>query len=239
MTLNIKSIGSGKPLVLLHGWGFDQTVWFDLVETIKNTFTIYLVDLPGFGNSPMMDWEAFKKNLLERLPANFALLGWSMGGLYATRLAIEEENRVTHLINVASSPRFIIDREWPGIEDKILANFYKNVIKDSRQALRQFIALQLQTSNYETRSNSLPLKVGLEAGLKILATWDLRKQLDNLKCPTCYMFGRLDGIVPGVLRKTMQNMWPHFDYVLFNKSAHVPFISDEDLFIEELERFLV
>lgn len=238
MTLNIKSIGSGKPLVLLHGWGFDHTVWCNLVETIKNTYTIYLVDLPGFGNSPMIDWEAFKKSLLERLPAYFALLGWSMGGLYATRLALEVENRVTQLINVASSPRFLIDREWPGIEEKILAGFYKNVLKDSREALSQFIALQLQTSHYENRSNFLPSNAGLEAGLKTLATWDLRNNLDNLKCPACYMFGRLDGIVPSALRKAMQTRWPHFDYVLFNKSAHVPFISDKDVFIGELERFL-
>lgn len=239
MTLNIKSIGRGKPLILFHGWGFDQTIWFDLAESIQDRFHLFLVDLPGFGHSPVMDWDVFKAHLLASLPDNFAVLGWSLGGLYATRLAAEETPHVTHLINVASSPRFINDRGWPGIEEKILASFYNNLIQDPRQTMMQFIELQLQTRDYKLRPDALPSLDGLQQGLEILAKWDLREMLRNLQCPACYMFGRLDAIVPRTLKHVMQTEYSHFDYVLFNKAAHVPFLSDKPMFIEELERFLL
>lgn len=67
---------------------------------------MYLVDLPGFGNSGLVGWEDFKKCLLRYLPQEFALIGWSLGGLYATRLALETD-RCSHLLNIAASPCFI------------------------------------------------------------------------------------------------------------------------------------
>lgn len=237
MTLNIKSFGHGKPLVLFHGWGFDLTIWQDLAESIQDDFTVYLVDLPGFGNSPMMSWDAFKSHLLARIPANFAVLGWSMGGLYATRLAVEE-SRVTHLINVASSPRFTMDKGWPGIEEKVLAAFHTNLISNPQQTISQFIELQLPKHDYQTLLDNSPSLEGLENGLHMLASADLREALDDLQCPACYMLGRLDSIVPKALHKTMQTRYPQFEYVLFNRAAHVPFLSDKGLFIIELQRFL-
>lgn len=238
MTLNIKSTGRGKPLVLFHGWGFDQTIWFDLAESIQDRFNVFMVDLPGFGNSSLMDWDTFKAELRANLPDNFAVLGWSLGGLYATRLAAEEASQVTHLISVASSPRFIADTGWPGIDETILATFYNNLIQNPQQTMLQFIELQLQTGDYQLRPDALPSVEGLQEGLQILANWDLREMLRNLNCPVCYMFGRLDAIVPRTLKPIMQTEYAHFDYVLFNKAAHVPFLSDKAMFIEELERFL-
>lgn len=237
MTLNIKSFGRGKSLVLFHGWGFDLTIWQDLAESIQDDFTVYLVDLPGFGNSPMMNWDVFKAHLLAHIPANFAVLGWSMGGLYATRLATEE-SRATHLINVASSPRFTIDNGWPGIDEKVLAAFHANLISNPQQMIRQFIELQLPRHDYKTLQGNSPSLEGLENGLHMLARVDLREALDNLQCPACYMLGRLDSIVPKALYKTLQTRYPQFDYVLFNRAAHVPFLSDKARFITELQRFL-
>lgn len=239
MTLNIKSSGNGKPIVLFHGWGFDQTIWSDLAASIHDRFEVFLVDLPGFGHSPLMDWEQFKSSLLAVLPDHFAVLGWSLGGLFATRLAAEESERVTRLINVASSPRFIIDRGWPGIEEQILADFHRNLIANPQQTMVQFVELQLQSRDYTLRPDALPTSDGLQEGLQILANWDLRETLRHLKCPVCYMFGRLDAIVPRTLKVVMQAEYAHFDYVLFNKAAHVPFLSDKTLFIKELERFIL
>lgn len=46
------SIGAGKPLLHLHGWGSDSKVMMPMAKQIQDIRTSYLVDFPGFGNSP-------------------------------------------------------------------------------------------------------------------------------------------------------------------------------------------
>ncbi len=44
--------GTGKPLLILHGWGSNSAVMTPLAEKLSDIRTCYLVDFPGFGNSP-------------------------------------------------------------------------------------------------------------------------------------------------------------------------------------------
>jgi len=173
------------------------------------------------------------------LPASFAVIGWSMGGMFATRLAIEEPHRVTHLVNIASSPRFIADGDWPGVDREIFATFYDGLVTDPEKTLSQFIQLQRQghLSSYAV-AHRRPSLVGLREGLDILVNWDLRQPLYELRQPVCYMFGRLDTITSRQILPTMQTSYPAFEYVLFPKAAHMPFLSHQQQFITALEGFL-
>lgn len=44
--------GSGKPLIVLHGWGASSDVMTPLVNSLNIKKTFYLIDFPGFGKSP-------------------------------------------------------------------------------------------------------------------------------------------------------------------------------------------
>ena len=143
------------------------------------------------------------------------------------------------LVNVTSSPCFIKNAPWPGVEKTILNTFLEDLTRNSQQTLEQFIALQLQNYDYQASSMSSPSLEGLEQGLDILANWDLRERLPTLQCPTCYMFGRLDSIVPRTTMNTMQKIYPDFDYVMFNKAEHIPFLTHQAQFIKELEEYLL
>lgn len=44
--------GKGKPLVVLHGWGSSSRVMMPLVKQLNHLRTCYVIDLPGFGNTP-------------------------------------------------------------------------------------------------------------------------------------------------------------------------------------------
>lgn len=46
------SIGTGKSLLILHGWGSDSRVMMPMAKQLQDIQTSYLVDFPGFGNSP-------------------------------------------------------------------------------------------------------------------------------------------------------------------------------------------
>ena len=82
MAVNVVNYGEGRPLVLFHGWGFDTCVWRSLLPLLTHQYQLYLVDLPGFGLTPLMEWDLFKEALLNQLPRRFALVGWSMGGSF-------------------------------------------------------------------------------------------------------------------------------------------------------------
>ena len=155
MNLHIKKIGQGRPLVCFHGWGFEHRIWLPLAHKLANIYQLYLIDLPGFGLSSFMPWEKFKQELLSQLPAQFILLGWSLGGLFATRLALEEYDCVDHLINIASSPCFIKKENWPGLEKNVFDSFCRNLTQTPQETLAKFIALQLQHSAYQYENRIL------------------------------------------------------------------------------------
>ncbi|KTD20678.1 alpha/beta fold hydrolase [Legionella londiniensis] len=238
MNVNLTIHGQGKPLVFFHGWGFDSHIWHPLIAKLEKHHQLFLVDLPGFGLTPSMAWEQFKFSLTRELPNRFALVGWSMGGMFATRLALEEPQIVTHLMNVTTSPRFIKDIGWPGVDKRIFQAFYQNLTQNPEKGLAQFIKLQLQGQTDVVVNAHPPALEGLQAGLELLLHWDLRQDLFSLDIPVCYLFGRLDAITPYLTMSAMGKIYPQFSYILLPRAAHAPFLSHPDQFIAELEKFL-
>ncbi|MDF1678224.1 MAG: alpha/beta fold hydrolase [Legionellaceae bacterium] len=234
----IKKSGQGYPLLLLHGWGFNHQIWSNVASRLEHSYMIYRVDLPGFGKTPSMNWRAFKQKMLHVLPKQFAVVGWSMGGLIATRLTIEAPARVSHLMNVASSPRFVVTDNWPGIQLPNLDAFYAALIEAPKQVLHDFITLQSPAS---LMSLELPQHFnieGLKNGLEILKTWDFRDALHTQTVPTAYLWGRLDSIIPYKILETMQAVYPQFHYTCIRKAGHAPFLSHPEDFLNTLFTFI-
>jgi pimeloyl-[acyl-carrier protein] methyl ester esterase len=233
--IRIQTWGAGQDaLVLFHGWGFDSDIWLSfipLLHRFTDATQIIAVDLPGFGLTPCIEWEVFKNELLQRLPENNTLLGWSLGGLFATRFAIEVPGRVKKLINVATSPYFIRDTGWPGVDYQQFDAFYYQFQRDPERTRAEFIASQMGSAASKTLNQSAmrPRYIkednGLLQGLQILQQWDLRQELQTIKIPTTYIFGRLDSIVPHRVRLVMQTQYPEFNYHLLAHAAHIPFLS--------------
>lgn len=227
--LEIDIVGQGYPVVLLHGWGFDHQVWGDFVPALFSDYTLYLVDLPGFGKTSVMDWETFKQQLLARLPEKFAVLGWSLGGMYAIRLACEASNQVTHLIALASSPRCVITSDWPGIQAQVFEGFFTKLLTDPQQTIQNFLRLQAPGNRSPFSAVTHYTMDGLMMGLQILSEWDLRALLHTFPHAGCFIFGRLDAIIPIATLKAMQTAYPQFAYHCIRHAAHIPFRSHTQL----------
>ncbi len=236
MTISIQTLGAGEPMVLLHGWGFDHRIWMPWVTSFinnqnENNYEFHLVDLPGFGQSPYMLWDDFKTQLLAQLPEQFSLMGWSMGGMIATRLALESIGRVTRVINVASSPRFTATASWFGVASEVLDDFYLRFLNEPKRTQQYFIRTQLQGQNLPTAWSQIRASdEGLKQGLALLKNWDLRQELLNIRIPVAYILGRLDALIPYQVMATMQQRYPDFEYFMLKKSAHIPFLSHSDEF---------
>jgi len=80
--------GTGKPVIFIHGFGEDGTIWDLLVEKLESQFQCILPDLPGSGKSVMKngDWsmegfgECIKSIFDHEGITQAVLIGHSMGG---------------------------------------------------------------------------------------------------------------------------------------------------------------
>ncbi|HHQ4049851.1 pimeloyl-ACP methyl ester esterase BioH [Citrobacter sp. S-77] len=231
--------GSGNcHLVLLHGWGLNAEVWHCISEELSSHFTLHLVDLPGFGRSQgfgAMPLEEMAERVLQQAPEKAIWLGWSLGGLVASQVALTHPARVQALVTVASSPCFSARDEWPGIKPDVLAGFQQQLSEDFQRTVERFLALQTmgtETARQDARTLKktvlalpMPEVAVLNGGLEILKTVDLRESLCALRMPFLRLYGYLDGLVPRKVVPRLDALWPESESLVFAKAAHAPFIS--------------
>ncbi|USP09808.1 pimeloyl-ACP methyl ester esterase BioH [Aeromonas dhakensis] len=253
MSVSVERFGQGPDLVLLHGWGMNGAVWHGIVPALAARYRVHLVDLPGFGNSPLageaeysLPWLA--EQVAAILPEQCHLLGWSLGGLVASQLALNYPERLHSLITVASSPCFMARDEWPGIAPKVLTGFNQMLAGDFKQTIERFLAIQAMGSEHARddirqlrhwlAERPAPQLAALEAGLDLLADVDLRDELVQLNLPWLRVYGRLDSLVPKASIPLLDERYPASRSVVLEKASHAPFISHPQQFIEIIEHFV-
>lgn len=128
----IRQWGSGKPLVLFHGGHGSWLHWLRNIRALARERTLYLVDLPGFGDSDTILYkdmatysEPIAKAVETLLPeGRFALGGFSFGSSVAAYCLRTLSSRVERLIMVGSpilseKVDFVRDQmvRWRNIKD--------------------------------------------------------------------------------------------------------------------------
>ncbi|KLQ32281.1 pimeloyl-ACP methyl ester esterase BioH [Enterobacter cloacae complex sp. P12RS] len=247
-TLWWQTVGTGNcHLVLLHGWGLNAEVWHCISEELASKFTLHLVDLPGYGRSRgfgAMSLDEMAQHVVDAAPQNAIWLGWSLGGLVASQIALSWPERVRALVTVASSPCFSAKEAWPGIKPDVLAGFQQQLSDDFQRTVERFLALQTmgtETARQDARALkqvvlSLPMPdvEVLNGGLEILKTADLREPLAGLSMPHLRIYGYLDGLVPRKVVPLLDSLWPDSESQVIAKAAHAPFISHPKEFCSAL-----
>ena len=107
--MDISGPDAGAPLVLLHGFGGDGSVWDAVRALLPGTPRVVTVDLPGHGGSLQSEGRGgagrMAKAILAGLDAaglaEFHLVGHSMGGAVAALIAMRVGERVKSLTLVA------------------------------------------------------------------------------------------------------------------------------------------
>lgn len=120
--LACEDAGSGPPIVLLHGFPLDHTMWDAQIADLQSHFRVIAPDLRGFGASHLADGDAENGVGMERYAADVvALLDWlqisepvvlaglSMGGYVAWQIALRWPERLRGL--VALDTRAVADAD--------------------------------------------------------------------------------------------------------------------------------
>lgn len=233
-------------LVLLHGWGLHSIVWDDIMPGLLEHFRVTVVDLPGMGQSPLPGEDYTLEFLVDQVmqvaPSRFHVLGWSLGGLVAMRLAEREPQRCLSLVTVASSPRYVAAADWPAaMSASILSKFAELYEEDHEGTLIRFLALNCKGSQSQQNDVrklrdmlyfcGLPARRALREGLVILRDTDLRALLARRREPCLMVFGEHDHIVPAAVMADVQALAPAVQTALIAGAAHVPFLSVPEAFL--------
>ncbi|MFU2315081.1 pimeloyl-ACP methyl ester esterase BioH [Rahnella sp. PCH160] len=248
-----ETIGEGdRHLVLLHGWGLNAEVWRYTAERLAPHFCLHLVDLPGYGRSEnfgAMTLAEMAEIVLDGAPEKASWMGWSLGGLVASQIALSAPQRVEKLITVSSSPCFSAQENWPGIRPEVLHGFQHQLSEDFQRTVERFLALQTLGSDSARQDARLlksvvlgqpvPSVEVLNGGLEILRQVDLRLAMTELSVPFLRIYGALDGLVPRKIVPLLDALLPDSCSEVIEKSAHAPFISHPERFCEIVERFLI
>lgn len=240
----------GPDLLLLHGWGVNSTVWEPVLEDLSAHFRVYLIDLPGFGESQEIaeySLDAIVEHILQIVPEQSIWCGWSLGGVIASHAGYLYPDKIGKLIQVCTSPKFVSEQDWPGVDSVVFKNFKLGLLENSDKTLARFISLQAMGCA-SARKDTLTLKkllvdtptaslTALSEGLDLLNNSDLRSEFSQLRIPCLSIFGQFDSLVPIETSFAMQKLLLSSQQKIFLHSSHAPFISESAEFVDTIVEF--
>ncbi len=248
--LKVYSSGKGPDLALLHGWGLHAGVWDSLIERLSRDFTCHAIDLPGHGQSPadcrgLNNWT---DAVVEVLPQRVWVLGWSLGGTLAMNMALRHAARVRGLLLMATTPRFLRASDWQhGQKPASLHAMAQGLENDYVTTLHEFLILQMlgqpgaRVLMRQLRQSLLdrpPQVSGLQAGLDILESTDLRPRIQEIAQPALVVAGERDRLTHPAAARWLVEHLPQAELWALSKSAHAPFISHERDCAERIRDFV-
>lgn len=251
--LYVESSGRGSPLVMIHGWGTHGGIWESCLPALEQRWRVIRPDLPGHGRSPPVaggsDLDALTEVLARHCPRQMVLLGWSLGGLIAIRMAHRLPQRIRALVLVATTPRFVTAVDWPcAVGPEVLASFGEGLARDYRRTVRDFLSLQVRGDERagellkELKSRVFahgdPDPQALAGGLRVLGESDLRADLAAMKTRTLLVTGDRDRITPPEATRRMHEALEGSVFFPIEGASHAPFLSHREEFLGAVTDFL-
>jgi len=250
--LHIHAAGSGPPLVLLHGWSMTGQVFAGLQELLPGVQSL-AVDLPGHGRSPAAEscdlagLAASIVALFERRDLRGAvLLGWSLGGMLALALEPPLRSRLTRLVLVGTTPKFVSAPDWDhGLPATQVRVMQRDLRRQYLRTMEDFFRLMFAPGEVppgeiraiarrSTGAGFLPAPEVAAAGLELLQQLDLREQLPAVTTPTLVLHGDRDAIIPVGAGRALAERLPRADFELFPGCGHAPFLTRPEAFADVL-----
>lgn len=218
--LNYYILGSGKPVVLLHGWSGSSVSLSNLAKYLAKDFKVVALDLPGFGKSAepkkvygIKDYADEIIKLMDRLNIQqFNLFGHSFGGQIAAKITLDYPDRIGNLI--LCSAAIIRKRSLKSSLKIMLAKLIKNT------ALKSAFNRLTRNSDYQKASPQMRKIMN-----KILKE-DLTKQISGIKKPTLILWGGKDKITPLWQAQIIHKQIANSRIKIFPQSRHnLPLVS--------------
>lgn len=256
--LHQQTFGTGKPVVLVHGWAMHSAIWRDFAQQLAQRYQVTCIDLPGHGGSEKITpftLERISEALVNAVDDERSCwLGWSLGATVVLDIARRYPRRVDALVLLAGNPCFVqrpsenSTAPWPGMKPALLEQFATQLAENCTATLVRFLLLQVQGLD-DAKGLLKQLKTAvseyaapdaetLQGGLSILEQADLRGVLAGIDKPVLALLGGRDALVPAAAGPAMQRLLPALQLHCIDKAAHAPFLSHSAETVAIISRFI-
>lgn len=241
-----EDIGQGTPVVMVHGYPFDHTIWAPVVEALKNEARFILPDLRGFGKSPDTN-EVFTmrlmaedlRELMDNLELDKAILvGHSMGGYVTLSFAHAYPAYLTGLGLVATqadadSPERRQSRLVTAREVKRRGMAY--VAKSLAPRLTQNVDVQKQLTDIILKCR-VPSVINALKGMA--ERCDANPWLATIKEPAVVIAGGQDQLISKQKSQTLAQMLSKGWLVEIPEAGHVPMLESPAAVADALRQLI-
>ncbi len=255
MALNLacETVGSGPPLLILHGLFGSSSNWRGVARHLASTHTVHSVDLRNHGASPWADSMGYAEmaddvlQVCDRLRLKSpVVMGHSMGGKTAMALALRHPRRVGRLIVVDIAPVSYVDTLTPFAEAMRGANVVAAVTRAEVQArLRQAVPepavvpflmqnLVVQNDHFDWRLNLL----GISASMAQLCSFSSELLGSRFEGPVAVIAGEHSDYVTESDGVEFRPMFPRVTVEVVEGAGHWVHADRPDAFLACVRRAL-
>jgi pimeloyl-ACP methyl ester carboxylesterase len=243
---------NNKPIVFVHGFPYDHTMWDKQVEELKSNYYCVRYDIRGLGQSPIGDGqytiESFVDDLeliITELNLNKPILcGLSMGGYISLRAVERYESNYSGLI--------LCDTRSAADNDEGKIKRANNIKKINTIGVKQFVSdfvpmcfsvKSITDSNEEyskvlnksLNSNAIGVKGCLLAMAGRTNTTDY---LCKIKIPVLLLCGEDDHLTPPDVMELMAEQIPNSQFEIVPNAGHMSPIENASYVTNKIKKFL-
>jgi pimeloyl-ACP methyl ester carboxylesterase len=235
-------LGSGEPLVLLHGQGMSRRVWDPVVTELAREREVIAVDLPGHGDSPRqprgagntpLDQARAVAELLDQLGlGSVSVAGNSVGGWVALELGRLGRARTI----TALSPGGLWGRRAPLFIRATMRQSRANALIVRRlapQAPRTRLARALFMAQLSGHPSKVPYAMANQAIHDMASApgfWETLHGAERtgfrngaaIHVPVTVAFGARDRVLPPVVARRRGQLPPQARWIEIKQAGHVP-----------------
>jgi pimeloyl-ACP methyl ester carboxylesterase len=250
--VNYRVVGSGKPVILLHGWRSSVKSWASFQEKLAGEKRkVIIPDLPGFGKTPLpssqgwplnyyAQWvEKFIQELGKRGELDFplTLIGHSFGGRIAIKLGAARKIPLDSIILIdaaglippADFSKRIIAEIVKGGEIFLTAFYFPPRFKEY---LRLLVYQIIRQKDYLKVSPEMR-----ETFRKVIGE-DLFSLLPEIDLPTLIIWGEKDTLLPLEQAFIFREQIPNSKLEIIPESGHSPHLETPDKLLSLIINFL-
>jgi pimeloyl-ACP methyl ester carboxylesterase len=243
--------GEGFPLILLHGAGGSGSGWLTNIGELSTRFRVYAPDLPGHGRTDKApsgkyifpDFQKFVSDIMSELNIDRAhLVGHSLGGAVALRMAIDLPTRVGKLVLISSAGLgrqinpVVCLASIPYLGEFLASLQVPPDVKEYARKVRSaswnttHITGELLENLYEVEQTPGQYKTTLKI-LRTFVNWRGQKPevhapilqaLPSITAPTLVIWGRQDNFLPLKHGELAASRLPNVRLEVFDKCGHLP-----------------
>ncbi len=249
---------------VLHGGpGMDHSYFKPWLSPLADTMQLIYVDHRCTGRSERVpletctieqmadDIEELRKLLgLGRV----SVLGNSFGGFWALTYALRHRDSVSRLILVSTSPSHEfyqaaekeLERKATPDQKAVAPAVFEGKIESEEEFRRWWdIMMPLYFAHWEEQRGREMIERGVDnphvASYMFrheIPKYDVRPRLGEITAPTLVVAGRHDWVTPVGESELIANGVPGSELIIFEESGHMPFIEEQDGFIDTVKRFV-